>query len=152
MPRNWLGETDTAMFAVVMSQAWSTLGVSGLIYLAGLSSIPEELYEESELAGAGLLDRFLAVTWPHIKPLAGIGLVGWFVSAARATEHVFLMTGGGPGGATYIVGLDIFTQAYVNIRFGYAMAEVWLMAAVILAFSIYQMRAVRRGQISLLEG
>jgi multiple sugar transport system permease protein len=149
-PRDWLGNTGTAMFAVVLAQAWNVIGVSGLIYIAGLASIPEALYEEAELEGAGLFERFVTVTWPHIKPLVGIGLVGWFIAAARSTEHFFLMTGGGPAGSTYILGLDIFTQAYVNIRFGYALAEVWLMAAVILAFSIYQMRAVRRGQLRLL--
>ncbi len=150
-PRNWLGEPGVAMFSVVLAQAWSTLGVSGLIYLAGLSAIPEELYEDAEIAGAGLVERFTSVTLPFLAPLIGISLVGWLISVARTSEHVFLMTGGGPAKATYVLGLDIFTQAYVNIRFGYAMAEVWLLVSVILIFSIYQMRAIRRGQLRLLE-
>jgi ABC-type sugar transport system permease subunit len=59
------------------------------------------------------------------------------------------MTGGGPEKATYVAGLDIFTQAYVSIRFGYAMAEVWLLVAVILILSTYQVRMIRAGQIKL---
>ena len=59
------------------------------------------------------------------------------------------MTGGGPDKATHVIGLEIFDQAYLRIRFGYAMAEVWLLVAVILIFSIYQMRAIRSGQIQV---
>ncbi len=145
--RKWLSETSTAMFAVVLPTAWATLGVGGLTYLAGLSAIPESLYEEAELSGAGLGERLRHVTWPHLQPLILINLVGWLITAVRTAEQVFLLTSGGPQEATYIVGLDIFNQAYVNIRFGYAMAEVWLLVAMILILSIYQMRAVRTGQV-----
>jgi len=148
-PRKWLAEPSVAMFAVVLPQAWATLGVSGLTYLAGLSAIPEALYEEAELSGAGVAERFQHVTYPHIRPLIGINLVGWLIAAARTAEQVFLLTGGGPGLSTYVVGLDIFNQAYVSIRFGYAMAEVWLLVAIILIFSIYQMRAIRTGQLRM---
>ncbi len=146
-PRSWLKEPATALFAVTLPGAWATLGVAGLTYLAGLSAVPESLYEEAELSGAGLADRFRHVTLPHLAPLIGINAVGWLITSVRTAEQVFLLTGGGPGRATYIVGLDIFNQAYVGIRFGYAMAEVWLLVAVILVFSIYQMRAVRTGQL-----
>ena len=149
--RRWLAEPSTAMLAVVLPPAWATLGVAGLTYLAGLSAIPEALYEEAELSGAGLVERFRHVTWPHIKPLVGINLVGWAITATRTAEQVFLLTGGGPDNATYIVGVDIFTRAYVSIRFGYAMAEVWLLVAVILVFSIYQMRGVRSGQLQVVR-
>lgn len=143
----WLEDPGWAMFATVLAQAWSTLGVSGLIYLAGLSTIPESLYEEAELSGASLAERFTTVTWPHLKPLVGISFVGWLLAAGRTSEHILLLTAGGPGKATYVLGLDIFTQAYVKIQFGYAMAEVWLLVALILVLAIYQMRAVREGQL-----
>jgi ABC-type sugar transport system permease subunit len=112
--------------------------------------IPESYYEEAELSGAGLVERFKAVTLPFLKPLLGISLVGWLLSVVRTAEHVFLLTGGGPNGATHVIGLDIFDQAYVNVRFGYAMAEVWLLVSVIMVLSIYQVRAVRAGQIRMM--
>jgi len=149
-PRDWLGESGVAMFATVLPQAWATLGVSGLVYLAAISAIPEALYEDAEMAGAGVAERFKSVTFPHLKPVIGITLVGWLMSAARTAEQVFLLTQGGPDNRTYVIGLDIFNQAYVYIRFGYAMAEVWLLVSVILVFSIYQMRAVRSGQLKVM--
>jgi multiple sugar transport system permease protein len=149
-PRDWLAEPSVAMFATVLPQAWATLGISGLVYLASISSIPEALYEDAEMQGAGITERFLNVTLPHIRPVIGITLVGWLMSAARTAEQVFLLTQGGPENRTYVIGLDIFNQAYVYIKFGYAMAEVWLMVSVILVFSIYQMRAVRTGQLKVL--
>ena len=148
-PQDWLGNPRMAMFSTVFAQAWSTLGVSGLIYLAGLSTIPEELYEETVLVGAGLWDRLTAVTIPYLRPLIGVSFVGWLLSAARTAEHVLLLTAGGPGQSTYVFGLDIFKQAYINIQFGYAMAEVWLLMAVIMVFAIYQMRAIREGQLKV---
>jgi len=148
-PQDWLGNPNMAMFATVFAQAWSTLGVSGLIYLAGLSTIPEELYEETVLVGAGLWDRLKVVTLPYLRPLIGVSFVGWLLSAARTAEHVLLMTAGGPGQSTYVFGLDIFKRAYINIQFGYAMAEVWLLMAVIMVFAIYQMRAIREGQLKV---
>jgi multiple sugar transport system permease protein len=146
-PVKWLEEPGWAMFATVLAQSWSTLGVAGLIYLAGLSTIPESLYEEAELSGANLAERFRTVTWPHLKPLVGISFVGWLLTTARTSEHVLLLTAGGPGRSTYVLGLDIFNQAYVKIQFGYAMAEVWLLVALILVLALYQMRAVREGQL-----
>ncbi len=148
-PRRWLDDPSTAMFAVVNAQAWSTLGIAGLTYLAGLSVIPEVQYEDAEILGAGLKERFVNVTYPHIRPLLGINLVGWLIATTRTAEHVFLMTGGGPGKATHVIGLEIFDQAYVKIRFGYAMAEVWLLVAIVLMFSIYQMQAIRAGQLKM---
>jgi ABC-type sugar transport system permease subunit/ABC-type glycerol-3-phosphate transport system substrate-binding protein len=148
-PQDWLGNPRLAMFSTVFAQAWSTLGVSGLIYLAGLSTIPEALYEETVLVGAGLWDRMMTVTLPYLRPLIGVSFVGWLLSATRTAEHVLLMTSGGPGQATYVFGLDIFKQAYINIQFGYAMAEVWLLMAVIMVFAIYQMRAIREGQLKV---
>jgi len=150
--REWLSDPATAMFAVVLPQAWASMGVSGLIYIAGMTAIPDELYEESEVAGGGLWNRLTAVTIPYMAPLAGVSLVGWLISAARTSEHIFLMTGGGPEKATHVVGLDIFTQAYVSIRFGYAMAEVWLLVAVILLLASYQVRAIRAGQVRVGQG
>ncbi len=147
--RNWLEDPAVAMFGVVLAQSWCTLGVSGLTYLAGLTTVPEEYYEDAEIMGAGLMDRFQHVTIPHIWPLIGINFVGWLVATTRTAEHVFLMTGGGPDRTTHVIGLEIFNQAFVNIRFGYAMAEVWLLVAIVLIFSIYQMRAIRSGQLKV---
>jgi len=149
-PRDWLSEPGVAMFATVLPQAWASLGVYGLIYLAGVSAIPEDLYEECEMSGAGVVERFRSITLPFLRPLIGISFVGWLLSATRTAEHVFLLTGGGPANATYVVGLDIFMRAYAYIKFGYAMAEVWLLVAIILVFSIYQMRAVRAGQLRVM--
>ncbi len=149
-PRDWLGDSSTAMFAVVLAQSWSVLGISGLIYVSGLSSIPVSLYEDALMAGAGFWGRLMNVTLPYIKPLIGISFVGWLINTLRTAEMVLLFTGGGPKQATYVIGLDIFYQAYVHVRFGFAMAEVWLLVAAILILSIYQMRAVRMGHMRVM--
>lgn len=148
-PRDWLGSQGTALFAVCLAQAWAGLGINGLVYLAGLSTIPEPLFEEAEMAGAGLGDRWSMILWPHLKPLIGISFVGWLLATARTSEHVLLLTAGGPDGSTHVLGLDIFRRAYVDIHYGSAMAEVWVLVSLILILAIYQMRAIREGQLKV---
>jgi len=119
------------------------------VYLAGLSTIPEPLFEEAEMAGAGLADRWSMILWPHLKPLIGISFVGWLLATARTSEHVLLLTAGGPEGSTHVIGLDIFRRAYVDIHYGSAMAEVWVLVSLILILAIFQMRAIREGQLKV---
>ncbi len=149
LPVEWLGKSGNALLAVCLAQAWAGLGINGLVYLAGLSTIPESLFEEAEMVGSGLVDRWTTILWPHLKPLVGISFVGWLLAAARTSEHVLLLTAGGPAGRTHVLGLDIFKRAYVDIQFGVAMAEVWLLVSLILILAIYQMRAIRQGQLSV---
>ncbi len=147
--RDWLGNPRLALVSIVLSQAWATAGATQLLFLAGLAAVPEELYEDAEMAGADLGVRFRQVTWPHLRPILGITLIGWLLAAVRTAEPVFLMTGGGPGLATHLVGLEIFNQAYVYVRFGYAMAQVWLLVSAVLLVALAQVRAVRRGEAVL---
>lgn len=146
-PVDWLARPGTAVFAVCAAQAWAGVGINGLVYLAGLATIPESLFEEAEMVGSGLTERWTTILWPHLKPLIGISFVGWLLAAARTSEHVLLMTAGGPDRATHLVGLDIFKRAYVDISFGMAMAQVWLLISLVLVLAIYQMRAIREGQL-----
>jgi len=148
-PQDWLGSQKTALFSVCLAQAWAGLGINGLVYLAGLSTIPESLFEDAEMAGAGLIGRWEIILWPHLKPLIGVSFVGWLLATARTSEHVLLLTAGGPEGSTHVLGLDIFKRAYVDIHYGAAMAEVWVLVSLILVLAIYQMRAIREGQLKV---
>jgi raffinose/stachyose/melibiose transport system permease protein len=149
-PRIWLSEAGTAMFAVVLAKAWSTAGMSMMVYSAAMAAVPESLYEETEIAGGGLSERFLHVTLPYIWPVLGIGLIGWLISSVRTIDLILLMTGGGPGTSTTVLGMDIFMRAYGSLHFGYAMAEVWLLVAVAMLFSVYQLRGIRQRQLNVM--
>jgi len=138
-PVRWLSSPETAMFACVLPLAWAGMGPGCLIYLAALKGIDEESYEAAELDGAGFLDKVLFIVVPRLKPLIMINFIGVFISAFfHAEANILAMTGGGAD--TNVAGLYIFQQAYIYLRFGPATAMAWLLGAMLIGFTLWQLR------------
>ena len=138
-PILWLSNPDTAMMACVLPLAWAGMGPGCLIYLAALKGIDEESYEAAEIDGAGFLDKVLFVVVPRLKPLLMINFVGVFIAAFfQAEANILAMTGG--AAETEVAGLHIFYQAFIHLRFGPATAMAWLLGAVLIGFTLWQLR------------
>ncbi len=99
-PVNWLGSEASAFFALVLADAWKTVPFTALIILAGMQSIPGEIYEQSKTDGANMLQRFFLLTLPVIKPVILVALLFRTIDALRVFDIIFVLTGGGPGGST----------------------------------------------------
>ena len=84
------------------------------------------------------------MTLPTIRPLIGIQLIFALIGSFQAANFVLVMTGGGPDGATHVVGLEIFYSAYLYLRFGVATAMGWIMGFVLLGLTVLQMRRLSR--------
>ena len=138
-PIRWLSNPETAMLACVLPLAWAGMGPGCLIYLAALKGIDEESYEAAEIDGAGFLDKILFVVVPRLKPLLMINFIGVFIAAFfQAEANILAMTGGGAN--TEVAGLHIFYQAFIHLRFGPATAMAWLLGALLIAFTLWQLR------------
>jgi multiple sugar transport system permease protein len=138
-PVRWLSDPDTAMFACVLPLAWAGMGPGCLVYLAALKGIDEDSYEAADLDGAGFLDKVLFIVVPRLKPLLLINFLGVFITAFfQAEANILAMTGGGAD--TNVAGLYIFQQAYMFLRFGPATAMAWLLGAMLIGFTLWQMR------------
>jgi multiple sugar transport system permease protein len=138
-PVRWLSDPDTAMFACVLPLAWAGMGPGCLVYLAALKGIDEESYEAADLDGAGFLDKVLFIVVPRLKPLLLINFLGVFIAAFfQAEANILAMTGGGAD--TNVAGLYIFQQAYIYLRFGPATAMAWLLGAMLIGFTLWQLR------------
>lgn len=138
-PVRWLSNPETAMFACVLPLAWAGMGPGSLVYLAALKGIDEESYEAAEIDGAGFLDKILFVVIPRLKPLLMINFLGVFIAAFfHAEANILAMTGGGAG--TEVAGLHIFYQAFIFLRFGPATAMAWLLGALLIGFTLWQLR------------
>ena len=101
---DWFGNKNTAMIAIIIPSAWAGLGPGGLIYLAALKTVPSDLYEAAAIDGSGFFGRLWNITIPMIKPLILINLIFAFIGAFLSSEQMLVMTGGGPDGATTVVG------------------------------------------------
>lgn len=140
---DWLGNPSTAMLAVVLPGVWAGAGPGSIIYLAALKTISDEQYEAADLDGAGIWMKIRTITLPSLKPLIIINLVGAFIGAFKAMENIFVMTGGGPLYSTHTIGLEVWYNAFMYLKFGYATAAAWIMGAMLVGFTLYQLRILR---------
>ena len=142
--QGWLQDKSMAMLALMIPQAWASLGPGCLIYLAALKTVPEDLYEAAAIDGAGLCARIRHVTLPVIRPLILIQLIFALIASFQSADFVLFMTGGGPDYGTHVVGLEVFLKAYVFLDFGVATAMGWIMAFALLGFTVLQMTRLSR--------
>ncbi len=141
-PVRWLDSSQTALFACVLPMLWAGMGPGCLIYLAALKGVPDELYEAADMDGATFTDKVLFVVVPILRPLILIQFVGVFIAAWQAEANVLAMTGGGAG--TEVAGLHIFYKAFLFLRFGPATAAAWMLATLLVGFTLYQLRILSR--------
>jgi len=133
-----------AMLWVIIPGIWAGMGPGCIIYLAALKSIPEDLYEAADVDGAGPLEKAYHVTFQYLKPLIIINFVGAFVGTFHAMQNILVMTGGGPGEKTMTIGMDIFFNAFTHLKFGYATAEAWILGSLLIGFTLYQLRILKK--------
>ena len=141
----WLQDPKSAMMAVVLIGLWGSMGGNRmLIFLAGLQGVPRELYEASELDGAGTWSRFAHVTLPMISPTVLFNLILGVIGALQVFTIAFAGTGGGPSYATWFYALHIYRQAFEYFRMGYGSALAWIFAVGLLFFTWIQMTVSNR--------
>jgi multiple sugar transport system permease protein len=146
-PVLWLADRTTAMPAVIVMNIWKGVGFSMIVYLAGLQAIPNELYEASEVDGAGPWTRFRRITVPLLAPTTFFLLLINTLGATKAFDQIFVMTNGGPpgpGGATTTVTYYIYNAAFRDFRMGYASALAYSLFAMLFVLSFIHFRSYRK--------
>ena len=133
---DWLGSSKTALFAVAIILIWQQLGYDILLYSGALQSVPIELYEAADIDGANSIVKFFKVTLPHIQPTTFLLTILGIISSLQMWTFVQIVTSGGPGMATYTMGLYIWRSAFKSHRAGYASALSWLLTAIVFVFTI----------------
>lgn len=141
---DWLGNPTLAMFAVVLPGIWAGAGPGSILYLAALKNISEERYEAADLDGASWWQKIRYITLPGLKPLILINLLGVFIAGFKAMENVFLLTQGGPVNSTRTMGLEIWQNAFMYLKLGYATAAAWVMGAILVGFTLIQIKSLLR--------
>ncbi len=130
---DWLGNPTTAIFVVSFMIAWKMSGYYGLILISGLSSINTEIYEAAELDGSSRWTTFWRITFPMLYPsLFTVLILAVGISFGIFTE-VYQLTGGGPNFATNTWQMEIYNQAFVNLKSGYASAIALISSVVTFA-------------------
>jgi multiple sugar transport system permease protein len=139
-PVDWLGDTRTALPAIMVQNIWSTSGFFMIVFLAGLQDIPESLYEAARVDGATGWQQLRHITIPSLRPtifyVVTMGLIGCF----QVFDQVYVMTEGGPLQATLTTAYLVYKEAFNNFEMGYACAIAFVLAAIVLLCTVVQRR------------
>ncbi|MER9938851.1 sugar ABC transporter permease [Mesorhizobium sp. M0088] len=150
LKRSWLGDADIALYSIIVVDVWKWLGFHAVIYLAGLQTIPSELYESAKMDGAGPLQRFRHVTVPMMMPIIFIntilGLSGAFV---RNFDIVYVLTKGGPNHATEVVLTYMMSKAFQDGAMSYAAAIGYVLFMIVGLASVGLLALMRRQRLDV---
>ena len=101
-----------------------------------LKNISPERYEAADIDGANWMQKIRYITLPGLKPLIMINLLGVFIGGFKAMENIFILTQGGPLNATRTIGLEVWQNAFMYLKFGYATAAAWVMGSILIGFTL----------------
>lgn len=133
-----------ATFWVIVIGIWAQMGFYTLILLAGLQSIPADLYEAASVAGANAMQKFRYITLPLLMPTMTVVLVLSLIRAVQVFDQVWVLTGGGPGTATLYVVQYIYQSAFQDRNYGIGAAASLVLAVVLLVLTLIQLRMRRK--------
>lgn len=136
----WLADRQLAMPTLIMISIWQHVGYYAVIYLAGLQTIPGELYEAAQIDGASPWQQLWYLTVPLIAPTTFFVVVTSLIAAWQVFELPYLMTGGGPANATRTLLQYTYSQAFSSTRMGYASLIAWVLFVVIFIVTMIQWR------------
>ncbi|WP_081798057.1 carbohydrate ABC transporter permease [Neobacillus dielmonensis] len=142
-PVNWLGQSSTALWSLIIMQCLIPFGVGIILYLAAMGSISHSLYEAATIDGANGFQKWLRITIPLLKPTTLYLVLLSTIGSFQVFTQIIMMTGGGPGSATETLVHLIYKTGFRDFEFGYASAQSIVLFAIILIFSIIQFRVLR---------
>ncbi len=139
----WLTTTEWAMPSVILMSVWQSMGYSMVVFLAGLQSIPQHLYDAAAVDGATGWRRFRYITLPLLSPTTFFVVVMAVISTFQVFGQVYMLTGGGPAFATSTIVYHIYERAFLALHMGYASALAWVLFAAIFGLTLIQLRLQR---------
>ena len=135
-PISWLSNETWALIAVVIVTVWSGVGYYAIIMLSGLQTIPQSVNEAASIDGANAWQRFIHITLPMLKPILFYLLVIGTVNSIQGFDPFLVMTQGGPGGATEVIGLLIYKSGMEFLKMGLASAMSVILLVIILIITL----------------
>ncbi|MEH7384518.1 sugar ABC transporter permease [Bacillus sp. JJ1521] len=143
---SWLGDSKTAIYAVVAVSQWQYTGYMTMLFLIAMQKIPYEYYEAASIDGASKIRTFFHITLPQIKEMILVGSVITVIGAFKVFDEVYVMTFGGPGRSTEVLGTMLYRSAFRNDEMGYASTIGTVIFVITLTLSLIQMKIGKTGK------
>lgn len=144
-PINFLDSRDNAMASLILVNVWKEFPFAMIMMLAGLQTVPEPLLRAARVDGANAWNRFWHITVPHVRSVMLVTVLLLLVTNLNSFTIPYIMTGGGPAGATEIWITHIYQIAFGRIRFGLASAYSVILFAIMMAMGYFYVRALTKG-------
>ena len=141
----WLASPDTALYSIIAALVWQGFPFFAIMILAGLQTIPANLYEAAAIDGATTWQQFVEITLPGLKSVLVTAVMLRIIWVANSMDVIYVMTGGGPGYATHTLPLYAFKRTYSSMDFGYGSALAVTFSLLLLGFIVLYLRRVGKG-------
>ena len=145
----WLGQDNTAFWAVLIVFVWRQAGYVMLIYIASMNSIDEQLFEAAQIDGASPFKQFTRVTLPLIVPAFTVSIFIVLVNSFRIFALIFSLTGGGPYGSTESMAINIYNEAFLYQNYGLGSAKAVIFFIFVAILSYMQVRFTQKREVAL---
>src|SRR5829696_7617519 len=140
----WLFDKGWAMPAIIVTSVWKDLGFVAVLFLAGLQAIPHDVYEASSLDGAGPFQQLRSITVPLLRPTIFFVSIISIINSFQVFPQVWVMTEGGPAGATTVIVERVVKHAFSYGEMGYAATISWVLFVLVLTVTVLQLWLQRR--------
>jgi len=150
LAKSWLSDASISMFSITFAACWRQIGYVMLLYLAGLNTIDPTYVEAAKIDGANGWQVFRQILFPLLTPITTIIVVATIIDSLQFFDLVFIMTHGGPGYASTVLANFMYTEAFVNFRYGYGAAIAVIEFLLSFVFIVvYLTRLLRQGSESI---
>lgn len=146
---SWLGDEDTAIYAIISMSQWQGFGYSTLLFALAIQKIPRELYDAALIDGAGPLQRLWNVTFPMTREMTGLMIIITVTGAFQVFNEVMVMTAGGPNNSSHVLGTWLYQQGFTLNNFGYGAAIAAVIFVVTMLTGTAQLVYTRRRRVML---
>lgn len=143
---DWLNTVWGARAVIILGITWRWTGYNTIIMIAGLKSIPVELYESADIDGASFWNKFFHITIPMVKSIILFVSITSTIGTLQLFDESFILTGGGPDNATITIGHYLYNTGFQYYKFGYAAAISYVLAFIIIIISLIQFKATSGGE------
>ena len=142
----WLGDSTTAIYAIILVSQWQYTGYIMLLYLVAMQKIPSELYESARIDGAGPVRCFFSITIPQIKEMIVVCTVITIIGSFKLFDEIYVMTAGGPGRSTEVLATAMYRSGFRNDEMGYAASFAVVLFLVTFAFTLIQLKVSKTSE------
>lgn len=143
-PPKWIADPNFALISIMMITVWISIGFNLIVYIAGLQSIPKDLYEAADIDGANGWVKFRSITFPMLSSTSFFLLVTGIIATFKAFDVIAVLTQGGPIGSTTMMVWYLYDTAFQNLKIGYASSIATVLFVFVLVITLLQWAAQKK--------